>query len=316
MNGRSVPVSVALPVYNGEQFLAEAIESVLAQTFGDFELLICDNASTDATPHICQMYASRDRRVRYYGSDKNRGASWNFNRAFGLASGQYFKWIAADDYLAPTFLERCLMALNDRPEAVLAYPNAVCVDESGGFLHDYNEIMDQGLWHERAVYRFRRLLNEFERNGGTSANAYVFGLIRTSALRRTDLLGNYIAADLGLVAHLVLLGPFVEVPEHLSFIRAHEGSSSWFRAAGWSLDRAQRFFDPTVRGRLALAISVRRRHYEYCRAAFRTPLPIDERARVVLSCAEAATKRLERRLAPATARERYRADVDSGGRRG
>ena len=72
-------VSIGLPIYNGERrFMSEAIESVLAQTFTDFELIICDNASTDRTPEICQQYARRDKRIKYYRNEKNIGILVNF----------------------------------------------------------------------------------------------------------------------------------------------------------------------------------------------------------------------------------------------
>ena len=94
-------VSVGIPVFNGERFLAETIESILAQTFKDFEIVISDNASTDRTEEICRSYAARDPRIRYNRNDTNRGAAWNHNRVFELARGEYFKWQSHDDFCAP-----------------------------------------------------------------------------------------------------------------------------------------------------------------------------------------------------------------------
>ena len=90
-------VSVGLPVYNGERYLREAVDSVLGQTYVNLELVISDNASTDATEAICREYAARDPRVRYHRAERNRGAVWNFNRAFELARGEFFMWQAFDD---------------------------------------------------------------------------------------------------------------------------------------------------------------------------------------------------------------------------
>jgi glycosyltransferase involved in cell wall biosynthesis len=98
-------VSIGLPVYNGERFLAQAIESVLAQTFSDFELVICDNASTDGTRDIAEAYAARDERIFYHPGLQNQGAARNYNRAFSLSHGEYFKWLAADDMIEPRYLE-------------------------------------------------------------------------------------------------------------------------------------------------------------------------------------------------------------------
>src|SRR5690242_8068616 len=87
-------VTIGMPVWNGERFISQAIESLLAQTYGDFELLISDNASTDATADICHAYASRDRRIRYLRQQRNLGANANYNAVFGQSSGRYFKWAA------------------------------------------------------------------------------------------------------------------------------------------------------------------------------------------------------------------------------
>ncbi len=86
-------VSIGLPVFNGERYLARAIDSILAQDFRDLELVVCDNASTDRTAEICAAYARRDPRVRYHRNPRNLGAGPNYDRCFHLARGEYFKWI-------------------------------------------------------------------------------------------------------------------------------------------------------------------------------------------------------------------------------
>src|SRR5215207_1517689 len=112
MNTDLPRVSVGLPVYNGENYLAEAIDSVLAQTYQNFELIISDNASTDSTEEICRDYAARDRRIRYFREPQNRGAAWNFNHTFELARGEYFKWVAHDDVIGPQYLARTVDQLD------------------------------------------------------------------------------------------------------------------------------------------------------------------------------------------------------------
>ena len=97
-------VSIGLPVYNGDEFLEKAIESILGQSFTDFELIISDNASTDKTALICQTYAARDARIRYYRNATNIGGANNGNRTFLLAQGQYFRWAAHDDLCAPELI--------------------------------------------------------------------------------------------------------------------------------------------------------------------------------------------------------------------
>ena len=114
-------VSIGMPVHNGQRFIRSAIESLLSQTCGDFELVISDNASTDATEAICREYQARDARVRYSRSERNLGGPANFRRVFHLCSGELHKWATADDYWEPTFVERCVEILDARPDVVLAY---------------------------------------------------------------------------------------------------------------------------------------------------------------------------------------------------
>ncbi|MEO1000408.1 MAG: glycosyltransferase family 2 protein, partial [Pseudomonadota bacterium] len=112
-------MSIGLPVRNGARFLDEAITSIRAQEFGDFELIIADNASTDATEEIARDHAAADPRISYLRQPRNLGAAANYNETFRRARGHYFKWAAHDDRLAPGFLGTCIAALEARPEAVL-----------------------------------------------------------------------------------------------------------------------------------------------------------------------------------------------------
>ena len=206
-------VSIGLPVFNGENYLAEALDSILAQTFLDFELIISDNASTDRTQKICETYAAKDDRIRYYRSPKNLGMAWNFNHAFELSVGEYFKWSAHDDLLAPNFLAKCVVILDQDPSVVLCYPKARIIDEQGHPLEDYNVKLNTDS--PRPQDRFGDLLLAGHRC------FEIFGVIRASALRMTPLLGSYGHTDGVLLARLGFLGRFYEVPEHLFFPRKH-----------------------------------------------------------------------------------------------
>ena len=120
-NGRKKPkVSIGLPVFNGEKFLPKTLDSLLNQTYKDFELVISDNASTDNTEAICREYAAKDERIRYYRNTENIGMPENFERAFRLSTGEYFKWAMADDLCMPEFLTRCVDVLNNDPNVVIA----------------------------------------------------------------------------------------------------------------------------------------------------------------------------------------------------
>jgi glycosyltransferase involved in cell wall biosynthesis len=207
-------VSIGLPVFNGENYLGEAIDSILAQTFGDFELIICDNASTDGTEAICRRHAETDQRIRYRRNPRNIGASANFNSTFELSSGEYFKWAAHDDLLAPACIESCVAALDREPDAILAQPLVGVIDTNGVILaitDNELQLADSPRPSDRfaALARQPRLCWE------------IFGLIRRDALVRTALIAPYPWSDVALCAELSLLGRFVLVPGVLFFNREH-----------------------------------------------------------------------------------------------
>ena len=131
MTANPPTLSVGLPVYNGENFIAEAIESVLSQTFQGFELVISDNSSTDDTRRICEHYESLDDRIIYHRVEQNKGAAWNFNRVFELSSGKYFKWLAHDDLIQPQFLAQCVQVLEEDLPRIYGKTAGQEVDQGG-----------------------------------------------------------------------------------------------------------------------------------------------------------------------------------------
>jgi glycosyltransferase involved in cell wall biosynthesis len=208
-------VTIGLPVYNGDRYVAEAIESVLGQTFADFDLIIADNASTDATEAICRRYAAADSRVRYVRNQHNIGAARNFDLTLQLASGEYFKWLAADDALEPQFLQVCVDLLDADPALVAACTRCLGVDQHGDvfarFAHDHD--FQSQTPHER----FQRFLRGDE--GGAAWP--IFGLIRRAALVETALIRPFIGSDYCLVAELVLKGRIAQSPLYLNRLRNH-----------------------------------------------------------------------------------------------
>jgi glycosyltransferase involved in cell wall biosynthesis len=265
-------VSVGLPVFNGERFLEETLDALLAQTYPDFELVVADNGSTDRTEEICRAYAARDERIRYHRSPENRGASWNFNRAFTLGSGEYFKWSAYDDLCAPTFLERCVPALDASPLAVLVYPKTRLIDERGEVVADHEDRLD--LRQPAPYLRLGRLVSRLG-----YANP-LYGVIRSSMLRSTRLHGAYASADYVLLAELALLGEFVELPERLFYRRIHPQMS---RRVNPTAAEVASWFQPDAPVRFRA--EAWRLCLEHLVAILRAPLPASERLRSLLTFA-------------------------------
>jgi glycosyltransferase involved in cell wall biosynthesis len=217
MNGRP-RVSIGLPVFNGERFVAEAIDSILAQTFTDFELIVSDNASTDRTEEICRQYAEKDERVRYVRNRDNLGATYNFNQVFHLSSGEHFKWAAHDDLIHPQFLERCVEALDRHPSEVVAYAKWKPIDQEGNAIQRKYPVWS--VVSPDPVERFRFAIHL---DGKTMLP--IFGLFRSEVLRRTGLQRANPSGDCILMAEVSLYGPFHEIPEELFLHRWHTGRS-------------------------------------------------------------------------------------------
>lgn len=207
-------VSIGLPVYNGEKYLRAAVDSILVQTFADFELILSDNASTDATAEICRSYVSKDRRVRYYRNPRNLGAPVNYNRTIKLSRAKYFKWAAADDIHAPEYLQKCITVLDKDPSVVLCHSKTARIDENGVVNGNYDHTMRINSY------------NRYERFGdliSIMSNPCwpVFGVMRKDILVRTPMHGDYRGADANLLAELSLYGRIVEIPEYLFLRRDH-----------------------------------------------------------------------------------------------
>lgn len=242
MTGTNRPtVSVALPVYNGEQFLDEAVSSVLTQDLESLELVICDNGSDDRTEEICRRWEAADPRVRYLRSADNLGAARNFNRAFAACSGEFFKWMAADDEIESTFLSSCVAALEADPSAVLAYPQVVDIDGDGVELNRWGSI-PRALSSDAGDRVADVILNE-------SRAFPIFGLARHSAMAKTRLIKPWTGSDYLVLADLAIQGRFVEVPAPLFRHREHEGRST--RAYKNFRERAA-WFDTRRSGRFAV----------------------------------------------------------------
>lgn len=216
-------VSIGMPVKNGELFIREALDSLLAQDFTGFELVISDNASMDATREICLEYASRDSRVRYHRNEADIGLVNNFSRVFELCGGEYFMWASHDDLWEPAFVSRCLKAFGHNPRTVLVYTRTWFVGSEGQVMKIPLPSFDtRGL---PLVSRFNTVL------WGMLYAYQFYGLMRSSALRRVLPLKDTLGADHAVLAELALLGDFAFVPAPLFYIR--RPVDKWGREGEW-----------------------------------------------------------------------------------
>jgi len=271
MQNMNPRVSIGMPVYNGAQHVAEALESLLSQEFTDFELIISDNASSDKTPEICQRFARADKRVGYYRSRANEGAAENYNRVFRLSRGEYFKWAAHDDISRPEYLRHCVEILDAEPSrVVLCYARTVLIDEAGQVLREYDDQLD--IRGPDPGARLRHLLRNL-----ALCNA-LFGLIRSSALKKTRLIGTYAGSDVVLLAELAMQGEFREIPRPLFFRRmqgcrsANGNETPRHMLGNKTCAQISAWFDP--RTRPLMTIPQTKRFLEHLRAVHRSDLSL------------------------------------------
>lgn len=213
-------LSVGLPVYNGEKYLAEAFDSLLGQSYEDFELIISDNASTDGTAGICRHYAKQDSRLRYVRQPRNIGSAPNHNFVFQQSRGELFKWASNDDLYARDLLQRCVDALDEYPHAVLAHSWTAAIDSAGNVTQalEYPLVTDS----LSAPERFHAMLFGLDDgNYGLIRADDQYGVIRADVMRRIPPHGSFYHADRIMMAELALYGPFHQARDWLYFRRDH-----------------------------------------------------------------------------------------------
>ena len=255
-------ISIGLPVYNGEKYLRGALQSILNQTFADFELIISDNASTDATGEICRGFAAKDSRVRYYRNEVNIGAAPNHNRVFELATGEYFKWAAHDDLYPKEMLQRCFEVLEKSPSSVsLVYSHFERIDESGNSLGVKSDPIEK-----KDPRPYRRLVELLLNIGDYSAT---YALMRSSVLGQTRLSGSFPYSDKVYMAELAMLGELWEIPEPLLRLRIHPGRSTRANATPSAL---RKWYDPAEAKKVSVLPLQLRADLEIARSALRLPL--------------------------------------------
>jgi len=267
-------VSIGLPVYNGERYLRSAVDSILQQDYTDFELVISDNASTDATEAICRDYAAKDTRVQYSRNPRNIGLAPNHNRVFNLSRGEFFKWVAHDDEYSRQMIKRYVEAFDAAPPSVsVIYSVCECIDDLGNPLGTKSDHVDKN--DARPARRLAHLLRH--------ACIYncTYGMIRSAMLRNTRLHGSYPRADTVLISELAMLGVFVEIAEPLLRLRLHEGRSL---AQHKNAQALRELFDPANKTKRSFVGVEGRVQLELLRSAWLIPARFSDK----LACVCAA----------------------------
>jgi len=260
-------VSIGIPAYNAEATIGYTLEALLAQTYGDHEIIVSDNASTDATREIVEEYRKRDTRIKVVQHPVNIGANPNYSHVVRCASGNYFKWSSSSDWCAPTFLERCVTVLENNEDTVLAAPRTRLFQDHPDSSTDY--AFDVEILDDSPAARFERLAATMALNNAMN------GLIRLSALRRTPLIEPYHSADIVLMGYLALQGKFRLVNEYLFYRRMEAATATALKDPA----EVRKHHYPQRSARTLFQGS--KRQLGWLRAALSVPLPLRERRRVI-----------------------------------
>jgi len=215
-------VSIGLPVYNGEKFIKKKIESLLNQTFGDFELIISDNGSTDQTAKICEEFSKSDKRIHLFHQNENIGIHQNFDFVLQKACSKYFMWAAADDILLPTFMEKNFNQLENNPYLV------GCVSKNT--LYRFEQINENKIDDSFAKFRKKiigsfRTSNSFPLKGSyekrvrdlfkKSAYNVFYGIFKTESLHQSFVYEEFVGMDAAILLNVLRYGDIETIDENL-----------------------------------------------------------------------------------------------------
>lgn len=204
-------ISIGLPVYNGHKYIRQSLDSLLNQDYKNFELIISDNGSIDETQQICLEYAKRDNRIKYYRSETNAGAAWNFNHVFELASGEYFMWASHDDYFDKRYLSSCLDVLSQSQSVVLV--GTIC--QSLDSRTDKPLFIDKGF-STISINPLKRFMKyKTTIHAGKHIGALFYGLWKRSLMKGRKPIKKVVGCDHILLAEFCFKGEFVTISEEL-----------------------------------------------------------------------------------------------------
>jgi glycosyltransferase involved in cell wall biosynthesis len=231
---KEVKVSIGLPLYNSEKFIHKKLDSLLEQTFTDFEIIISDNASTDLTSKICEEYAKKDKRICYFQQNKNMGAWWNYNFVLQKAKYEYFLWSSADDIMLPQFLEETVKILESDKKIACSISKIRLFGEATDVL----EIKPNDSMIKKKIKKIKKefgYLNTFPASGPYEKrvkqyiknmlhNQIFYGVFRTNQIRQAYITDSFLLNEGCIMLNILKFGELFVVDKVL--MNVYDGGMS------------------------------------------------------------------------------------------
>lgn len=262
-------VTIGLPVYNGANYIREAIDSVLNQTYKNFELIISDNGSTDDTEKICREYAAKDSRIRYVRHNENRGGYFNYGYCVEEAEGLYFNWIAHDDVLEKDFLAETATYLSLHPKCVLVSGDFHLTNENG--IENGKVILDKT--REELPWK-KRCREVFKYPSSSRIYFLMYGLMKSEMIKKVHptiyKISDIRGSEMPMLCRIAAVGEIVSIPKILRKFRIYDESCS---KSEWLAVNRKTFFAK----RFSLFKNVMQIRFDQLRVLIQSPYPLTQK---------------------------------------
>jgi glycosyltransferase involved in cell wall biosynthesis len=229
-NDNLAKISIGLPVYNGERFLRTKLDSILSQTYKNFELIISNNGSTDKTHEICNEYQLKDNRIKYFSHKKNNDAFWNYNFILNKATCDYFMWSSVDDVLLPTFIEKNLNILEKNKSCVACISKIETYESE----NDNKLFNPTDLKHYESVKKIRNkirprsvfsITGDFDKKSRLylkKSSCYVFySIFKTNIIKKSFFYDPFLGDDWAIFLNVLKYGDLLVTDEILMYQYEH-----------------------------------------------------------------------------------------------
>ena len=219
-------ISIGLPVYNGERFLRSKIDSILNQTYTNFELIISDNCSNDETQKICEEYIKKDNRIKYHRQEKNFGVTWNFEFVLEKSNGDYFMWTGVDDILLPEFIEKNIIVLEENKECVASISKINSYQPDDEIIQiDKNDLEYSEFIKKIRNYVRPRSIFPIRGDFQTKARAYlkksscqvIYSIFKSDVIKKSIISESFLGNDWAIFLNVLKYGNLAVIDEVLMY---------------------------------------------------------------------------------------------------